>query len=256
MTSLRIDDQIAVPSAAVPDIHCVGIRKTYGDVVAVDHVDLEIARGEFFTLLGPSGSGKTTTLRLIAGFERPDSGQILLGGEDVARKPPYDRDVNTVFQDYALFPHMTVAQNVEYGLQGQTRAKARKSSARRGGARDRAARRLRGSEAGPALRRAAPARRARARAREPSARPAPRRAARGARPQAPPGDADRAEADPAGGRDHVHLRHARPGGGADDERPDRRLQPRPYRPDRQSRRRVRASGDGVRGRVRRSLKSS
>ena len=67
-------------------------------------------------MLGPSGSGKTTTLRLIAGFEQPDAGQILLGGEDVARQPPYERDVNTVFQDYALFPHMTVGENVEYGL--------------------------------------------------------------------------------------------------------------------------------------------
>src|SRR5262245_66272424 len=67
-------------------------------------------------MLGPSGSGKTTTLRMIAGFETPDSGQILLAGVDVAQKPPYERDVNTVFQDYALFPHMTVAQNVEYGL--------------------------------------------------------------------------------------------------------------------------------------------
>ena len=78
-TSLRAEDVAAVEAAAVPDIRCVGIRKTYGDVVAVDHVDLEIARGEFFTLLGPSGSGKTTTLRLIAGFEQPDSGQIFLG---------------------------------------------------------------------------------------------------------------------------------------------------------------------------------
>ena len=92
------------------------VRKTFGDVVAVDSIDLEIPRGEFFTMLGPSGSGKTTTLRMIAGFERPDEGQILLGGDDVARQPPYDRDVNTVFQDYALFPHMTVARNVEYGL--------------------------------------------------------------------------------------------------------------------------------------------
>jgi len=98
------------------DVRLVAVRKTFGEVVAVDSVDLEIRRGEFFTMLGPSGSGKTTTLRLIAGFERPDSGQILLGGVDVADKPPYDRDVNTVFQDYALFPHMTVAENVEYGL--------------------------------------------------------------------------------------------------------------------------------------------
>jgi putative spermidine/putrescine transport system ATP-binding protein len=107
----------AVETASSPaDVTLTGIRKTYGDVVAVDSVDLEIARGEFFTLLGPSGSGKTTTLRIIAGFERPDSGRVLLGGEDVTKRPPYVRDVNTVFQDYALFPHMTVAENVEYGL--------------------------------------------------------------------------------------------------------------------------------------------
>src|SRR5215813_11830383 len=93
-----------------------GVRKQYGDVVAVDGVDLEIPAGEFFTMLGPSGSGKTTTLRLIAGFERPDSGRIELKGRDVASMPPFDRPVNTVFQDYALFPHMTVQENVEYGL--------------------------------------------------------------------------------------------------------------------------------------------
>ena len=93
-----------------------GLRKAYGDVVAVDDVDLEIAQGEFFTLLGPSGSGKTTTLRLIAGFERPDAGTVELAGRDVSDVPPYARDVNTVFQDYALFPHMTVAENVAYGL--------------------------------------------------------------------------------------------------------------------------------------------
>jgi len=98
------------------DIRLRGVRKAYGDVVAVDSVDLEIARGEFFTLLGPSGSGKTTTLRMIAGFELPDSGTIELGGVDVGQTAPYDREVNTVFQDYALFPHMTVGENVEYGM--------------------------------------------------------------------------------------------------------------------------------------------
>ena len=98
------------------DIRLRGLTKRFGDVVAVDAVDLDIAPGEFFTLLGPSGSGKTTTLRMIAGFEQPDSGSIELAGEDVSRLPPYDRPVNTVFQDYALFPHMTVQQNVEYGL--------------------------------------------------------------------------------------------------------------------------------------------
>ena len=93
-----------------------GLRKHYGDVVALAGVDLAIGAGEFFTLLGPSGSGKTTLLRLIAGFERPDAGRIELGGSDVTRTPPYARNVNTVFQDYALFPHMTVGQNIEYGL--------------------------------------------------------------------------------------------------------------------------------------------
>ena len=102
--------------AAVPDVEAVALYRSYGDVAAVDGVDLAVAPGEFFTLLGPSGSGKTTTLRLIAGFEQPDSGRILLSGRDVTGRPPYDRDVNTVFQDYALFPHMTVAQNVGYGL--------------------------------------------------------------------------------------------------------------------------------------------
>jgi len=100
----------------VPDIRVTGLTKRYGDVVAVDAIDLDIAQGEFFTMLGPSGSGKTTTLRMIAGFETPDEGSIELAGEDVSRLPPYDRPVNTVFQDYALFPHMTVQENVEYGL--------------------------------------------------------------------------------------------------------------------------------------------
>jgi putative spermidine/putrescine transport system ATP-binding protein len=101
---------------SAPDISVRGLTKRYGDVVAVDGIDLDIPAGEFFTMLGPSGSGKTTTLRMIAGFEVPDEGTIELAGEDVSRLPPYDRPVNTVFQDYALFPHMTVQQNVEYGL--------------------------------------------------------------------------------------------------------------------------------------------
>jgi putative spermidine/putrescine transport system ATP-binding protein len=104
------------PAAAAAAVHVSGLRKRYGDVVALAGVDLVIGAGEFFTLLGPSGSGKTTLLRLIAGFERPDAGRIELGGSDVTRVPPYARNVNTVFQDYALFPHMTVAQNIEYGL--------------------------------------------------------------------------------------------------------------------------------------------
>ena len=105
-----------MPPQAEIDVRVAGLRKRYGDVTAVDGVDLEIGRGEFFTMLGPSGSGKTTTLRVIAGFERPDEGTVELGGKDVSQLPPYARNVNTVFQDYALFPHMTVAENVEYGL--------------------------------------------------------------------------------------------------------------------------------------------
>jgi putative spermidine/putrescine transport system ATP-binding protein len=105
-----------LPPQAEIDVRVAGLRKRYGDVTAVDGVDLEIARGEFFTMLGPSGSGKTTTLRVIAGFERQDEGTVELRGKDVSALPPYARDVNTVFQDYALFPHMTVQDNVEYGL--------------------------------------------------------------------------------------------------------------------------------------------
>jgi putative spermidine/putrescine transport system ATP-binding protein len=103
-------------TGAAPAVRLEGLHKNYGEVAAVDGVDLEIRAGEFFTLLGPSGSGKTTTLRLIAGFERPDAGRVELAGRDVSDVPPYARDVNTVFQDYALFPHMTVAENVGYGL--------------------------------------------------------------------------------------------------------------------------------------------
>ncbi|TPW29669.1 ABC transporter ATP-binding protein [Pararhizobium mangrovi] len=96
-----------------------GLAKSFKGTVALHSVDLSIRRGEFFTLLGPSGSGKTTTLRLIAGFERPDSGSVRLDGRDVARLAPFKRDVNTVFQDYALFPHMSVAENIAYGLEAK-----------------------------------------------------------------------------------------------------------------------------------------
>jgi putative spermidine/putrescine transport system ATP-binding protein len=106
----------AQPDAVDTDVALSGVSKSYADVVAVDGVDLEVTRGEFFTMLGPSGSGKTTTLRLVAGFERPDEGRVALRGVDITDQPPFARDVNTVFQDYALFPHMTVADNVAYGL--------------------------------------------------------------------------------------------------------------------------------------------
>jgi putative spermidine/putrescine transport system ATP-binding protein len=113
------DDLASGPAAARPSASAVrldGVRKRYGEVEAVAGIDLDIADGEFFSMLGPSGSGKTTTLRMIAGFELPTEGRVLLHGEDVTAKAPFERDVNTVFQDYALFPHMTVGDNVGYGL--------------------------------------------------------------------------------------------------------------------------------------------
>ena len=116
---------------APPDVRLRDVRKAYGDVVAVAGVDLEIAHGEFFTMLGPSGSGKTTTLRMIAGFELPDSGTVELGGRDVGHTPPYDREVNTVFQDYALFPHMSVGENVEYGMRVKGTAKEERATRRK-----------------------------------------------------------------------------------------------------------------------------
>ncbi len=105
-----------------------GVEKRFGDVVAVHGIDLEIGDGEFFAMLGPSGSGKTTTLRMIAGFERPSAGRIRLHGEDVSTLPPFERDVNTVFQDYALFPHMSVADNVGYGLMVRRVPKAERAA--------------------------------------------------------------------------------------------------------------------------------
>jgi putative spermidine/putrescine transport system ATP-binding protein len=116
LAKAAIETTSSSEAGQVPDVRLEGVRKTYGDVVAVDHVDLDIRSGEFFTMLGPSGSGKTTMLRMIAGFELPDRGRVELGGNDVTDLAAYDRDVNTVFQDYALFPHMSVGENVEYGL--------------------------------------------------------------------------------------------------------------------------------------------
>jgi putative spermidine/putrescine transport system ATP-binding protein len=103
-----------------------GVSRHFGDVKAVDDVNMEIRDGEFFSMLGPSGSGKTTCLRMIAGFDRPSAGRIMLYGQDVSNLPPYERPVNTVFQDYALFPHMTVGQNIAYGLMIKGVPKARR----------------------------------------------------------------------------------------------------------------------------------
>jgi ABC-type Fe3+/spermidine/putrescine transport system ATPase subunit len=117
------------------DVELEHVTKRFDDVVAVDALDLAVRKGEFLSLLGPSGCGKTTTLRLIAGFEQPDEGRLRIGGVDVAGLPPYRRDVNTVFQSYALFPHLSVIENVAYGLKqrglrrGGREAKAREALA-------------------------------------------------------------------------------------------------------------------------------
>src|SRR3954466_12672588 len=106
------------------DIRLDGVVKRFGDTVAVDGLDLEIERGAFYALLGPSGCGKTTTLRMIGGFEDPTSGRVQVGGRDVTDQPPYKRDVNTVFQSYALFPHLDVQKNVAFGLERKKLGKA------------------------------------------------------------------------------------------------------------------------------------
>jgi len=111
-----IDAPEASDAASAAAVRLTGVRKSYSEVVAIEGLSMEVRPGEFFTMLGPSGSGKTTTLRIVAGFEAADSGTVELHGADVTRTPPYERAVNTVFQDYALFPHMSVLDNVAYGL--------------------------------------------------------------------------------------------------------------------------------------------
>ena len=179
-----------------------------------------VPRGSFFALLGPSGCGKTTTLRMVAGLEQPSSGRILIGDTDLTGSRPYERPVNTVFQSYALFPHLTISDNVAFGpkRRGRSDADQQATEAPRAGADD-APRR---PQAGPALRWAAAARRAGPGPGQPARGAAARRAARRPRPQAAPADAGRAQADPDRGRAHLHPRHPRPGGGHDHGRHRRR----------------------------------
>ena len=204
-------------------------------------------------MLGPSGSGKTTVLRMIAGFEAPTSGTIELAGPDVTRLAPFERDVHTVFQDYALFPHMTVEQNVAYGLKVRKVPRAERLARARKALADVRLEDFGDAPPVPALRRSAPARRARPRPGRPPQGAAARRTARRPRPQAARADAGRAQGDPARGRHHLRLRHPRPGGGADDERPHRGLQPGPHRTGRHPGRDLRTPRHPLRRGLRRHL---
>jgi spermidine/putrescine transport system ATP-binding protein len=125
LSDLQLEERVAASGSGTPaDVSLEGVTKRFDDVVAVDDLTLEIPRGTFFALLGPSGCGKTTTLRMIGGFEEPSEGRLLLAGRDVTGLPPFRRDVNTVFQSYALFPHLTVFENVAFGLRRKGVARA------------------------------------------------------------------------------------------------------------------------------------
>ena len=197
--------------ASPPAIELREASRAFGPVVALDRVSLTISPGEFFALLGPSGSGKTTCLRLIAGFDHPDSGQVLLDGVDVTDIPPFERNVNTVFQDYALFPHMNVADNVAYGLRvrGVAAAERRKRAlemldlVQLESFADRRSTQLSGGQ----KQRVALAR---ALINQPKVLLLDEPLGR-ARPEASRGDADRAQEPAAAPGDHLRVRHARPG---------------------------------------------
>ena len=217
------EDDAATATSAV---HLRALTKSYGDVAAVRGIDLDIAQGEFFSMLGPSGSGKTTTLRMIAGFETPTSGTILLDGQDVTERAALRAGREHGVPGLRAVPAHGRRGERRVRAHGPEGARGRAPATRRGGAADGPARGLRGPPPGAALGRPAPARGAGSGARQPAARAAAGRAARSAGPEAAPGDADRAQDDPAGGRHHLHLRDPRPGRGARDERPDGDLQPR------------------------------
>ena len=173
------------------------VAKQFGAQTVVDDFSLAVGKGEFISFLGPSGCGKTTTLQMIAGFLDPSRGAIRLEGKDLTAMHPAKRGLGIVFQSYALFPHMTAAENVAFGLEMRQRAARRARRARPRRARDGRARRLRGALSAPHVRRPAAARGARARAGDPAERAAARRAAVQSRRQAARGDADRAAPDPA-----------------------------------------------------------
>ena len=198
------------------------VSKRYGALPILRDCTLAVEKGAVLTLLGPSGCGKTTLLRIIAGFVEPDAGRITVGGKDITHLPPNRRQVGFVFQNYALFPHLTVAGNVAYGLKVRRRPRRRSASGWRRALDLVALDGLRRPLPGAALGRPAAARRHRPRAGARAGRAAARRAVQCARRQAAPDDAGRAAQADRAGRHHVDLRHARPGRGDDAVRQRRR----------------------------------
>ena len=227
------------------------VQKRFGDFAAVENFNLAAERGEFVSFLGPSGCGKTTTLRMIAGFEQPTAGTIVVDGKDITHRPPNRRNVGMVFQSYALFPNMTVADNIGFGLRVRKTPKDRDpDEGRRAAGADQPARQGRPLPV-PAVGRPAAAGRAGPGARDRAPGAPARRAAVGPRREDPGRAAQGDPGDPAPARDHDRLRDPRPGGGAVAVGPGRRDERGPDRADRHAGRDLQLPGDAVRGLVRR-----
>ena len=233
-------------------LELTGVQKQFpGGVMAVQDFNLAADRGEFVSFLGPSGCGKTTTLRMIAGFEKPTAGTIVVDGTDITYRAPNQRNVGMVFQSYALFPNMTVADNIAFGLKVRKRPKARDLEAGRGAHRAHAPGGPGGAVPLPDVGRPAAAGRARPGARLRATGPPPRRAAVGARREDPDRPAQGDPVDPAPARDHDRLRHPRPGRGAVVVRPGGRDERRQRRADRHAVGDLQLPRHGLRGFVRR-----
>ena len=213
------------PRHVVAPVRLERLTKRYDDVVAVDDISLDIAAGEFVSLLGPSGSGKTTTLMMVAGFQDVTAGAITVGDREISRLPPHQRDIGVVFQHYALFPHMRVAENVGFPLRMRDVSKAESRRRVEEAMRLVQLESVRRPLPPPAERRPAAARRPGPGGRLRAGPGADGRAARRARPAAARADAVRDQAAAEHARHHGHLRHPRPGGGAGDVGPDRRDEP-------------------------------